>query len=67
MAKYRKAYCEKKKKEFVKIPFQSGKQIKIDKIYANGEAVKIQKQIPELTQKIMLKLLREKKKEWKYK
>ena len=60
IAKKGKAYYQKRKEEFVKVPYIENKR-KVDYIYANGEAKRIQKQVPKLTQEIMLKLLNEEK------
>jgi hypothetical protein len=54
--KHQREYKQKRELEFVKIPTIKG----IEKIYADGKAQKIQKQIPEMMNKIALKLLKEK-------
>lgn len=57
IAKQFKAYYEKKNKEFVKIPCPIGNK-EVEYVYADGVAEELQKKIPKITQKIMLKLLK---------
>jgi len=61
IAKRGRKYRNKRKKEYVKIPCPIGRK-EIELVYANGVAQEIQKKVPELTQKIMLKLLNENEK-----
>ena len=51
--KHQREYKQKRELEFVKIPTIKG----IEKIYADGKAKEIQKQVPEMMNKIALKLL----------
>jgi len=55
IAEQSKAYREKKNEKYVKIPTEKG----IEKVYANGFAQDIQKQVPELIDKVRIKLLNE--------
>ena len=55
---YMKAHYKTYYQKYVKIPCLNNLK-NLNYVYADGEAQEIQKQVPELTQKIMLKLLNE--------
>jgi len=58
MKAYMKAHYKTYYQKYVKIPCLNNLK-NLNYVYADGEAQEIQKQVPELTQKIMLKLLNE--------